>query len=192
MWCRSATPSSSRLRATIRSCSLLGDEGKTYAAVAVLGLSASENLLHGEGQSEQGRAKGPPDLCGEIVSRRRAGRSEVRRLRAAQREVEGRRAAARGIRGRPRAHARDVRAPRRLRPARAFQHAGDAEEGEGRRRDADDRHASRGGKETREPRRRATEEPDAQGYLARIYLHLLSLENFARLLDRKATRPAAA
>src|SRR5918992_1511484 len=28
-------------------------------------------------------------------------------------------------------------------------------------------------------------------YLARIYLQLLSLENFARLLDRKATRPAS-
>jgi hypothetical protein len=31
-----------------------------------------------------------------------------------------------------------------------------------------------------------------KGYLARIYLHLLSLENFARLLNRKATRQAAA
>jgi SapC len=31
-----------------------------------------------------------------------------------------------------------------------------------------------------------------KGYLARIYLHLISLENFARLLDRKATRQAAA
>jgi hypothetical protein len=31
-----------------------------------------------------------------------------------------------------------------------------------------------------------------KGYLARMYLHLLSLENFARLLDRKATRQAAA
>lgn len=30
-----------------------------------------------------------------------------------------------------------------------------------------------------------------KGYLARIYLHLLSLENFGRLLDRKATRQAA-
>ncbi|HEV3008728.1 MAG TPA: SapC family protein, partial [Burkholderiales bacterium] len=31
-----------------------------------------------------------------------------------------------------------------------------------------------------------------KGYLARIYLHLLSLENFARLLDRKGerTRPS--
>ena len=28
-----------------------------------------------------------------------------------------------------------------------------------------------------------------KGYLARIYLHLLSLENFARLLDRKGERP---
>jgi hypothetical protein len=28
-----------------------------------------------------------------------------------------------------------------------------------------------------------------KGYLARIYLHLLSLENFARLLDRKGDRP---
>ena len=31
-----------------------------------------------------------------------------------------------------------------------------------------------------------------KGYLARIYLHLLSLENFARLLDRKARQSAAA
>jgi hypothetical protein len=31
-----------------------------------------------------------------------------------------------------------------------------------------------------------------KGYLARIYLHLFSLENFARLLNRKATRQAAA
>jgi hypothetical protein len=31
-----------------------------------------------------------------------------------------------------------------------------------------------------------------KGYLARIYLHLLSLENFARLLDRKSARQAAA
>src|SRR5687767_13649452 len=31
-----------------------------------------------------------------------------------------------------------------------------------------------------------------KGYLARIYLHLLSFENFARLLDRNATRQAAA
>jgi hypothetical protein len=30
-----------------------------------------------------------------------------------------------------------------------------------------------------------------KGYLARIYLHLLSLENFARLLDRKGSRQAA-
>jgi hypothetical protein len=30
-----------------------------------------------------------------------------------------------------------------------------------------------------------------KGFMARIYLHLLSLENFARLLDRKAARPAA-
>ena len=29
-----------------------------------------------------------------------------------------------------------------------------------------------------------------KGHLARVYLHLLSLENFARLLDRKAARPA--
>jgi hypothetical protein len=29
-----------------------------------------------------------------------------------------------------------------------------------------------------------------KGYLARIYLHLLSLENFARLLDRKSARQA--
>jgi hypothetical protein len=27
-----------------------------------------------------------------------------------------------------------------------------------------------------------------KGFLARIYLHLLSLENFARLLERKAAR----
>jgi hypothetical protein len=27
-----------------------------------------------------------------------------------------------------------------------------------------------------------------KGYLARIYVHLLSLENFARLLDRKSER----
>jgi hypothetical protein len=27
-----------------------------------------------------------------------------------------------------------------------------------------------------------------KGYLARIYMHLLSLENFARLLDRKSAR----
>jgi SapC len=31
-----------------------------------------------------------------------------------------------------------------------------------------------------------------KGYLARIYVHLLSLENFARLLDRKGERAAAA
>jgi hypothetical protein len=31
-----------------------------------------------------------------------------------------------------------------------------------------------------------------KGLLARVYLHLLSLENFARLLERKATRIAAA
>jgi len=31
-----------------------------------------------------------------------------------------------------------------------------------------------------------------KGILARIYMHLLSLENFARLLERKAARPAAA
>ncbi len=31
-----------------------------------------------------------------------------------------------------------------------------------------------------------------KGILARIYMHLLSLENFARLLERKAGRPAAA
>ncbi len=31
-----------------------------------------------------------------------------------------------------------------------------------------------------------------KGYLARIYIHLLSLENFARLLDRKAERQSAA
>jgi hypothetical protein len=31
-----------------------------------------------------------------------------------------------------------------------------------------------------------------KGYLARIYLHLVSLENFARLLDRKGARQAAA
>ena len=30
-----------------------------------------------------------------------------------------------------------------------------------------------------------------KGYLARIYLHLLSLENFARLLDRKGERTPA-
>jgi hypothetical protein len=31
-----------------------------------------------------------------------------------------------------------------------------------------------------------------KGFLARIYLHLISLENFARLLERKAaTQPAA-
>lgn len=30
-----------------------------------------------------------------------------------------------------------------------------------------------------------------KGYLARIYLHLISLENFARLLDRKGARQAA-
>jgi len=30
-----------------------------------------------------------------------------------------------------------------------------------------------------------------KGILARIYMHLLSLENFARLLERKAARPAA-
>ena len=30
-----------------------------------------------------------------------------------------------------------------------------------------------------------------KGILARIYAHLLSLDNFARLLDRKATRKAA-
>jgi hypothetical protein len=29
-----------------------------------------------------------------------------------------------------------------------------------------------------------------KGFLARIYLHLLSLENFARLLERKAARPS--
>ena len=31
-----------------------------------------------------------------------------------------------------------------------------------------------------------------KGILARIYMHLLSLENFARLLERKAARPQAA
>jgi hypothetical protein len=31
-----------------------------------------------------------------------------------------------------------------------------------------------------------------KGLMARVYLHLLSLENFARLLERKATRLAAA
>jgi hypothetical protein len=31
-----------------------------------------------------------------------------------------------------------------------------------------------------------------KGYLARIYIHLLSLENFARLLDRKGERVPAA
>jgi hypothetical protein len=31
-----------------------------------------------------------------------------------------------------------------------------------------------------------------KGVMARIYMHLLSLENFARLLERKAARPAAA
>jgi hypothetical protein len=31
-----------------------------------------------------------------------------------------------------------------------------------------------------------------KGYLARVYLHLLSLENFSRLLERKAARPATA
>jgi hypothetical protein len=30
-----------------------------------------------------------------------------------------------------------------------------------------------------------------KGFLARIYLHLLSLENFARLLERKAARQPA-
>ena len=30
-----------------------------------------------------------------------------------------------------------------------------------------------------------------KGYLARIYLHLLSLENFGRLLDRKSERTSA-
>jgi hypothetical protein len=30
-----------------------------------------------------------------------------------------------------------------------------------------------------------------KGYLARIYIHLLSLENFARLLDRKGERVQA-
>jgi hypothetical protein len=30
-----------------------------------------------------------------------------------------------------------------------------------------------------------------KGIVARIYMHLLSLENFARLLERKAARPAA-
>ena len=30
-----------------------------------------------------------------------------------------------------------------------------------------------------------------RGWLARIYMHLLSLENFARLLDRKGSRQAA-
>jgi hypothetical protein len=30
-----------------------------------------------------------------------------------------------------------------------------------------------------------------KGILARIYAHLLSLDNFAKLLDRKATRKAA-
>ena len=29
-----------------------------------------------------------------------------------------------------------------------------------------------------------------KGVLARIYAHLLSLDNFGRLLDRKAARPA--
>ena len=31
-----------------------------------------------------------------------------------------------------------------------------------------------------------------KGYLARVYIHLLSLENFARLLDRKGERAGAA
>jgi hypothetical protein len=31
-----------------------------------------------------------------------------------------------------------------------------------------------------------------KGYLGRIYLHLISLENFARLLDRKGERLTAA
>jgi hypothetical protein len=31
-----------------------------------------------------------------------------------------------------------------------------------------------------------------KGYLARIYVHLLSLDNFARLLERKAARKPAA
>ncbi len=30
-----------------------------------------------------------------------------------------------------------------------------------------------------------------KGIMARLYMHLLSLENFARLLERKAARPAA-
>jgi hypothetical protein len=30
-----------------------------------------------------------------------------------------------------------------------------------------------------------------RGWLARVYMHLLSLENFARLLDRKGSRQAA-
>src|SRR5215212_2117208 len=30
-----------------------------------------------------------------------------------------------------------------------------------------------------------------KGYMARIYMHLLSLENFARLLERKASRAAS-
>jgi len=31
-----------------------------------------------------------------------------------------------------------------------------------------------------------------KGFMARIYVHLLSLENFARLLERRSARPAAA
>jgi hypothetical protein len=31
-----------------------------------------------------------------------------------------------------------------------------------------------------------------KGLMARVYLHLLSLENFSRLLDRKAARSSAA
>jgi len=31
-----------------------------------------------------------------------------------------------------------------------------------------------------------------KGFMARIYMHLLSLDNFARLLERRSARPAAA
>jgi len=88
----------------------------------------------------------------------------------------------RRIRSRSRARSRDVRNTRRI---RGFQHAGDVDEGKGRPFCAAHGHAPCRRAEPREPERRAAQEPLVRkGYLARIYMHLLSLQNFGRLLDR--------
>ena len=106
-----------------------------------------------------------------------AGGEAMRRSRTADGKMEGDR------------RARDVRNTCRIQPARALQHAGDADEGKGRPfRAAPGMHRVVDQKlenlDAAQPKNLVR-----KGYLARIYLHLLSLQNFGRLLDRNG-RPA--